>query len=223
MDIILAAGSPALRDALGDTLRRAHHTVIAFPVPADEEPPDDVRADLVIIDDGFPFQSHPDQWNIVLRNMQTAPTMMLRSPALGRAGTRSPLPSELASVHAGILLDKPFSDAQLLAYVRMVREHGTGHGPLLARGGLVLDTESKQAFYGDDTPIALSPREYAALLALIEADGSYLSFEELLERVCGRGVFEQRDIMTTVMYRLIRKMRRVGLFITKHGDSYRIG
>ncbi|MBW3088958.1 winged-helix domain-containing protein [Bifidobacterium sp. 82T24] len=228
MDILLAAGGFALRNALATALAGAHHRVIALPLAKDEVLPDVIRVDLVIVDDAFPVARHPDQWDVVLRHAQTSATMLLESPSLGRSnGTGAKKTDAAASIRPNLVLDKPFSDAQLLAYVRMAvsQAHAGKDNPLLSRGGLVLDTESRQAFYGDSSmPIALSPREYGALEALLEADGRYLSFDELLERVCGNGtVFEQRDIMTTVMYRLMGKMRRAGLFITKHGDRYRIG
>lgn len=70
--------------------------------------------------------------------------------------------------------------------------------------------------------MALSAREYTTLETLIRANGEFLSFDELLEKVCGTGIFEQRDIMDGTLYSLTRKMRRMGFFITQRGHRYRI-
>ena len=61
-----------------------------------------------------------------------------------------------------------------------------------------------------------------SLETLIRANGEFLSFDELLEKVCGTGIFEQRDIMDGTLYSLTRKMRRMGFFITQRGHRYRI-
>ncbi|KAB7790971.1 winged helix-turn-helix domain-containing protein [Bifidobacterium leontopitheci] len=122
---------------------------------------------------------------------------------------------------------KPFSDAELLSRVHALsqdRDDGDGRGPgMLIHGDLTLDTRAGRAFYRNGgQPLALSPREYKTLETLIRADGEFLTFDELLETVCGTGVLEQRDIMDGVLYSLTRKLRRLGFFITQRGHKYRI-
>lgn len=94
---------------------------------------------------------------------------------------------------------------------------------LLIHGDLTLDTTRHRAYWqGSQQPLALSPREYKTLELLVVANGEFLTFDELLERVCGTGFFEQRDIMDGVLYSLTRKLRRLGFFITQRGRRYRI-
>ena len=81
---------------------------------------------------------------------------------------------------------------------------------------------STRAIGSGKQPLALSAREYTTLETLIRANGEFLSFDELLEKVCGTGIFEQRDIMDGTLYSLTRKMRRMGFFITQRGHRYRI-
>ncbi len=118
---------------------------------------------------------------------------------------------------------KPFSDAELLSYVHALESGGAADETTLIHGDLMLDTRNRQAFYrSGKQPLALSAREYTTLETLIRANGEFLSFDELLEKVCGTGIFEQRDIMDGTLYSLTRKMRRMGFFITQRGHRYRI-
>lgn len=117
----------------------------------------------------------------------------------------------------------PFSDVELLSYVRALESGGAADETTLIHGDLMLDTRNRQAFYrSGKQPLALSAREYTTLETLIRANGEFLSFDELLEKVCGTGIFEQRDIMDGTLYSLTRKMRRMGFFITQRGHRYRI-
>lgn len=114
--------------------------------------------------------------------------------------------------------------------MRALESGGAADETTLIHGDLMLDTRNRQAFYrSGKQPLALSAREYTTLETLIRANGEFLSFDELLEKVCGTGIFEQRDIMDGTLYSmdgtlysLTRKMRRMGFFITQRGHRYRI-
>ncbi|KAB8287677.1 transcriptional regulator [Bifidobacterium ramosum] len=127
-----------------------------------------------------------------------------------------------------VTIVKPFGDAELLSYMALLQNDDPTHDDvptLLIHGDLTLDTHRQRAYYrGTDHPIALSPREYSALEALIRADGEFLSFDELSRLVFGDGAgfADRRSVMDTTMYSLTRKLRRLGFFITQHGHHYRI-
>lgn len=107
--------------------------------------------------------------------------------------------------------------------MRALESGGAADETTLIHGDLMLGTRNRQAFYrSGKQPLALSAREYMTLETLIRANGEFLSFDELLEKVCGTGIFEQRDIMDGTLYSLTRKMRRMGFFITQRGHRYRI-
>ncbi|WP_165777281.1 winged helix-turn-helix domain-containing protein [Bifidobacterium primatium] len=220
MRILLAAGGGALRNAVQAALESERHEVVAFPLPAETERPDGFDADVVIVDDRFDDSADPQAWTMVLRLARRAATLKLVSPRFAKP----PRPTEPLALACDAELVKPFSDSQLLTAVHMLGDLSSHDGSaIVTRGALTLNLATRQAFYGDHrTPVPLSPREYGALEALVAANGEFLTFDEILDTVCGRGFFEQHDIMETALYTLMRKMRRAGLFITKHGDRYRI-
>lgn len=125
-------------------------------------------------------------------------------------------------------LEKPFTDSELLAHVRDLDEATPAAATpsameFITCGALTLDTINRRAFYGGlAAALPLSPREYGALEALAKAGGRFLSFDEIVTAVCGNGMASQREIMTHAMYSLSNKLRRVGFFITRRGNSYRI-
>lgn len=152
-----------------------------------------------------------------------------RAKADGQAARPAAPPSSLDGassvppIHADETIVKPFSDVELLSYVHALESGGAADETTLIHGDLMLDTRNRQAFYrSGKQPLALSAREYTTLETLIRANGEFLSFDELLEKVCGTGIFEQRDIMDGTLYSLTRKMRRMGFFITQRGHRYRI-
>lgn len=235
MRILLATLNVALRNAARATLESAGHIVRTIPANDDDsEENEPFTAELVIMDDTFPQHADRHDLDLIVTQMMNAKLLYLRSTNLDAANDdprNGTTDSPDTATDAGMLsqiddeLRKPFSDSELLAHVRMLSRTGVSSGSsILTRGDLTLDVEARRAFYGRlDRPIPLSPREYAALEMMVRADGDYLSFEELLEGVCGNGFFEQRDVMMTVMRSLERKLHQAGLFMTQRGDRYRIG
>lgn len=125
------------------------------------------------------------------------------------------------------VLDKPFTDSEFLARIHDLERPGApradGTPDMLACGALTLDTIHRRAYYDDlSAALPLSPREYGALEALVKADGRFLTFDELVSIVCGDGLASQREVMAQSLYSLANKLRRVGFFITKRGDRYRV-
>lgn len=118
-----------------------------------------------------------------------------RAKADGQAAPPSSLDgaSSVPPIHADETIVKPFSDVELLSYVHALESGGAADETTLIHGDLMLDTRNRQAFYrSGKQPLALSAREYMTLETLIRANGEFLSFDELLEKVCGTGIFEQR-------------------------------
>ncbi|OZG62618.1 transcriptional regulator [Bifidobacterium hapali] len=152
---------------------------------------------------------------------------LLTTPSLS-ATTNNPT----SDIVPDVTIVKPFGDAELLSYVALLRcdeQHGRAaqsvNPDLLIHGDLTLDTRTQRAYYrGANRPVALSPREYSALEALIRADGEFLSFDDLSRLVFGEGAgfADRHSVMDTTMYSLTRKLRRLGFFITQHGHQYRI-
>jgi len=83
-------------------------------------------------------------------------------------------------------VSKPFSPKELVARVRAVlrRARPAEGGRPLAVGGVTLDVARHQVAVGG-APLALTPKEFELLHALMESAGRVLSREHLLNRVWG--------------------------------------
>ena len=93
---------------------------------------------------------------------------------------------------------KPFSPKEVLARVRAVlrRARAPLSGAPLAVGGITLDGATHRATVAG-RPLALTPKEFDLLRALLEARGRVLSREFLLDRVWGyarAGEIESRTV-----------------------------
>jgi two-component system response regulator QseB len=82
-------------------------------------------------------------------------------------------------------LIKPFDLDELIARVHALQRRKVGRGqPEMRLGALCVNPLTREASL-DDTPLALSQREFSLLVALIENPGSVLSREHLEDRLYG--------------------------------------
>ena len=112
----------------------------------------------------------------------------------------------VSTLHEGAddFLAKPFElaelEARLMALIRRAR--GSDH-PRFACGPLSFDSASKQFTLGHE-PLALTPREHAALRALIQRSGEPLSKQEILERVFS----DEQDVSPEAIEVLVHRLRK---------------
>ncbi len=100
-------------------------------------------------------------------------------------------------------LSKPFAFAELVARIRaLARRSGTPLPPLLSRGDLRVDPARRIATRAG-RPLALTPKEFAVLQLLLEAQGAVVPAEQLLER----GWDEMADPFTTTVKATIHRLR----------------
>ena len=123
---------------------------------------------------------------------------------------------------AGDYLGKPFDFEELKARVRALgRRGGAVRPPALERAGIVLDPATR-AVTRDGQPVEVTPKEFAVLELLLEADGRVVSQEELLERAWD----EQANPFTnSVRMTIVTLRRRLGdppVIETIVGAGYRI-
>lgn len=97
---------------------------------------------------------------------------------------------------------KPFALAELIARIRVLGRRRRSLPPVLVRGDLRLDSAYRLATRGGRR-LLLSPKEFAVLEVLLEADGAVVSAEELLERAWD----EAADPFTTAVKQTIRRLR----------------
>ncbi|MEN3308807.1 MAG: hypothetical protein V7603_5009 [Micromonosporaceae bacterium] len=117
-------------------------------------------------------------------------------------------------------LAKPFAFDELVARVRaLARRSSPPLPPVLERAGITLDPARRQV-HRDGRSVPLSRKEYAVLEVLMQARGSIVSTEELLERAWD----EHTDPFTTVVKVTMSKLRtKLGdppLIVTVPGSGY---
>ena len=156
------------------------------------------RYDALILDLGLPGLDGHD----VLANLREAdhrlPVLILTA--------RDSLMERVSTLREGAddFLAKPFElaelEARLLALIRRAR--GSEH-PRLACGPLSYDPNSKQFTLSHET-LTLTPREHAALLALIQHSGEPLSKQEILDRVFS----DEQDVHPEAIEVLVHRLRK---------------
>lgn len=156
------------------------------------------RYDALILDLGLPGLDGHD----VLANLRDAdhrlPVLILTA--------RDSLKERVTTLHEGAddFLAKPFElaelEARLLALIRRAR--GSEH-PRLACGPLHYDAGSKQ-FTLEHQALTLTPREHAALLALIQHSNQPLSKQEILDRVFS----DEQDVHPEAVEVMVHRLRK---------------
>lgn len=154
--------------------------------------------DALVLDLGLPGVGGHD----VLADLREAghrlPVMILTA--------RDSLIERVSTLNEGAddFLAKPFQlaelEARLTALVRRAR--GVEH-PRLACGPLVYDPAGKRFTLGLE-PLSLTPREHAALRALIQRSGEPLSKHEILDRVFS----DEQDVNPEAVEVLVHRLRK---------------
>lgn len=118
-------------------------------------------------------------------------------------------------------LAKPFAIAELEARLTALarRARGASH-PRFACGPLSFDTVSRQ-FSLQQRPLALPPREYGVLRALVMRSGEPLSKQDLLDRVFGDDDHAVPELVEVVVHRLRKRLENSGVrIVTLRGLGY---
>lgn len=117
---------------------------------------------------------------------------------------------------------KPFDLDELTARVRALARRRAGRArPQLAAGALTLDPARREVRHRG-APVAVSPREFALLAALMENPGAVLSKETLEERLYGWGEEVESNTVEVHVHNLRRKFGPQ-VIRTVRGMGYRIG
>ncbi len=134
--------------------------------------------------------------------------------------------AEALDTGADDFLSKPFSFVVLVARLRALARRRSDHNLApLELDDLVLDVVARTCRRGD-TPIQLSPREFALLEALLRNRGEVVSKQELLERVWGADFDGDPNVVEVYVGYLRRKIDRPfgrSDLETVRGEGYRIG
>lgn len=156
------------------------------------------RYDALILDLGLPGLDGHD----VLADLREADH---RLPVLVLTA-RNSLLERVSTLREGAddFLAKPFEpaelEARLLALIR--RSRGSDH-PRWACGSLSFDPLSKKFTLGHEV-LVLTPREHAALLALVQHSGEPLSKSEIIDRVFS----DEQDVHPEAVEVLVHRLRK---------------
>ncbi|MCQ8773737.1 response regulator transcription factor [Streptomyces sp. KLMMK] len=117
-------------------------------------------------------------------------------------------------------LPKPFEFPELISRVRALRRRSARPAPpLLEKAGLRLDTVRRTADR-NGRDLDLSPKEFAILQLLLEADGAVVSAEELLERAWDAHADPFTGAVRVAMSKLRGKLGEPALIRTVQGVGY---
>ncbi len=173
--------------------------------------------DVVVLDRDLP-KVHGDEVCRRLNELDPPPAVLM----LTAAGEVEDRVAGLA-VGADDYLGKPFSFAELTARVLALgRRMHRPRPPILRVADVELDTARRQARRGA-RELRLSAKEFGLLEALIVADGTLLSAEDLLTRVWDENADPFTAAVRVTMSTLRRKLGEPPMIETLPGAGYRIG
>jgi DNA-binding response OmpR family regulator len=126
------------------------------------------------------------------------------------------------SLGADDYLTKPFAFAELAARVQaLARRPPVGTPPVLERAGVVLDVPRFRAFR-DGRMLDLTPKEFAVLSVLMQADGAVVSAEELLEKAWDENADPFTNAARITVSVLRKRLGEPWIIATVAGAGYRI-
>ncbi|QIB33500.1 response regulator [Ancylobacter pratisalsi] len=166
MRLLLVEDSARLRELIGETIRGAGWRLdTAGGLTEAEDALAVARYDLVLLDLGLPDGDGLDLLRGLRRRKDTTPTLVLTA--------RGAVDERIAGLDAGAddYLTKPFNNGELLARARaLLRRAPFAASPVMEAGALRYDPAT-QTVSCADTPVALAPRERAALEILMRHAG----------------------------------------------------
>jgi DNA-binding response OmpR family regulator len=214
--VLVVEDQAELAEAIADVLRREGMAVdLAFDGSQALERTAVNAYDVVVLDRDLPEVHGDDVCKSLVEGGNQARVLMLT--AAGSVADR------VAGLGLGAedYLPKPFALAELIARIRVLGRRRRPLPPVLTSGDLRLDAAYRLATR-DGRRLELSPKEFAVLEVLLEANGAVVSTEELLERAWD----EAADPFTQTVKQTIRRLRlKLGeppVVHTVPGSGYRI-
>jgi DNA-binding response OmpR family regulator len=217
MRILVAEDEQRVADAVARGLRREGAAVdVAFDGAVALAKARAYDYDVVILDRDLP-ETHGDEVCRAL-NSERPDTRILMLTAYAELDD---LVDGLA-MGADDYLPKPFAFAELVARVRaLARRAQTSRAAVLERDGLRLDP-ARHEVARDGVPVDLTPKEFAVLETLLEADGAVVSARQLLDRVWDENIDAVSNTVRMTVMSLRRKLGEPNPIETVRGAGYRI-
>jgi two-component system, OmpR family, response regulator len=171
--------------------------------------------DLILLDLGLPRMDGLDVLRGLRKKGDSIPALIITA--------RDAVDDRVKGLDSGAddYLVKPFDLNELAARVRALMRRRAGRAqPEVEHGRLRLDPVSHHVFW-DGTPVNISAREFALLLALLETPGAVLSREQLEERLYGWEEVESNAVEVHI-HNLRRKLG-AGTIRNVRGVGWKIG
>lgn len=201
--VLIVDDEAAIRRLLEAILSRAGHDVIAAPNAASAlSALDRGNVDVILLDLGLPDR---DGLEVIaaVRQRSAIPIIVLTA--------RHETAEKISALDLGAddYVTKPFDSDELLARLRSaLRRSGTamtGDDEHLEFGPVRMDL-ARHEVRCNDASVALTPREYAVLKALLQASGRILTHAAILEQVWGKAHVESVDYLRVVIRALRLKL-----------------
>jgi len=178
----------------------------------------DEASDLVILDVNLPGQSGLEVLRLMRARDDQRPVILLTA--------RGDTADRVAGLDAGAddYLVKPFAMDELVARVRALgRRRSRAPRPRhVALGALTLETMPPR-LVGPEGPIDLPRRELALLVALVEAEGTAVSKDKLLDAAYGIGSETDEKVVEVYVSRLRKRLKPFGVqIVVQRGIGYRL-
>ena len=171
--------------------------------------------DAIVLDLGLPDRDGQDLMADIRRRDRRIPTLVLTA--------RDALAEKVRAFQGGAddFLAKPFQLEELEVRLHaLVRRAHAADAPGLACGPLTYDLAAKR-FALDGEPLALSPREFAVLLVLLQHAGEPMSKQQVLERVVSDDSDIHPEAVEVIVHRLRKRLEGAGVRIaTYRGLGY---
>lgn len=175
--------------------------------------------DAVLLDLGLPDR---DGLELVGAMLAAAPVPIIVLSA------RSDPDDKVAALDLGAVdyVTKPFDGAELRARLRAALRKGQGPSDALQHGPIRL-VPSRHEIFVANRAVALTPKEYALLQALVEAGGRIMTHKALLERVWGKAHRDDVEYLRVAVRALRLKVENDAsqplLIRNEPGIGYRLG
>jgi two-component system response regulator RegX3 len=215
MNVLVVEDDPTIAEPLADGLRRRGYDVVVVATGAAALQADDV--DVVLLDLGLPDVDGND----VCRQLRARSDVPIIVVTARGSETDRVLGLELG---ADDYIVKPFGFRELVARIRAVTRRAQPRSDERARrvGPLELDPRRRRV-HVDGDEVALTPKEFDLLAALMEEPGVVVSRRRLAEQVWESGWYAHSRTLDVHVGALRRKLGDPTWIETVRGIGFRLG
>ncbi|MFE6286398.1 response regulator transcription factor [Streptomyces sp. NPDC057877] len=173
--------------------------------------------DVLILDRDLPVLSG-DEVCGRLRELKDPPRILM----LTAAGDITDRVYGLTTLGADDYLPKPFDFSELVARVRALsRRAPTPPSAVLRYGGITLDPSRREASV-DGRALALTPKEFAVLQLLLEAQGAPVPHDEIVRTLWDEHLTPHTSAVRATVSRLRGKLGDPGAITADTGQGYQL-